>query len=396
MALIAVAGVTLIRCILNVNEDYSKEAILARRTGSVQTAQPTQSTLEAQSTVEIPDTPAPMLPDTNTVEENPTVALSADGMATANRSKVSVTASFGNIVYSIQADLEWYLDDELVYTEEDCLLVEGSTRTYDASVNVTEEGSDTAQVRLEVQFQNKTVEAETQFQVERMGAADSIVIRTEEIAVTAKRDSDIYSASDLSSATGDAMESGDSGLLLAYETDNSGLSALKLKFNDGSEGWVDAGDMEITGEDCTTDEDYSDQQKMDFVNNMNYDSYTSYLVWVSLYTQKVNVFQGYEGNWTLVESFDCATGVNETPTTTGVFQVQALQDRWDLGRTYVEPVLVFNGGEAFTSRPYDTESGEISDKTMGTPASGGSVRMLEEDIAWMAENIPLNTMVVVY
>lgn len=392
--LIAAAAYTLIRCVSHVNEDYSEEAIRARNSVGQTTVDTTLDSI--QSTVEIPATPAPMLPDTNSVEENPTVVLSADGMATVNRPSVSVTASFGNIVYSIMADLNWYVDDELVYTEKDCLLVEGSTKSYTATMDVTEEGAETAQVELEVSFQDKSVSAETEFQVERMGAEDTIVIRTEEITVTAKRDSDVYSDSNLTAATGASMDKAGTGLLLAYETDNSGLTALKLKLSDGSEGWVDAGDMEITDENCTIDEDYTDEQKMDFVNNMNYDSYTEYLVWVNLYTQKVNVFQGYEGNWTLVECFDCASGVNETPTSTGIFQVQSLRERWDLGKTYVEPVLVFNGGEAFTSRPFDSETDEITDETMGEPASGGSIRMMEEDIQWMADNIPINTMVVVY
>ena len=393
--LIGAAAYTLIGCIRNVNEDYSKDAIMARRNETVQTTQ--VSTPETvQSTTEPSATPAPVMPETSNVEEDPTVVLSADGTATVNRPTVSVTASFGNIVNSITADLKWYLDDELVYTETGCLVVEGATKTYQAKVDVDQEGADTAQVRLEVSFQDKLVDAETQFPVERMGAGDSIVIRTEEITVTARRDSGIYSGSDLSGDTGDAMAKSDTGLLLAYETNNSGLSALKLKFTDGSEGWVDAADMDITDENCTTDEDYTDDQKMDFVNNMNYDSYTEYLVWVSLYTQKVNVFSGYEGHWTLIETFDCSSGVNETPTTTGVFQIQSIRDRWDLGRTYVEPVLVFNGGEAFTSRPYSTETNEITDETMGEPASGGSIRMLDADIAWMADNIPINTMVVVY
>lgn len=382
---IAAAGYTLIGCLMHINDDHSQAAVMGSET---------QGTF--QSPVEVQDEPASMLPDTNEVEEDPLVGLSADGVATVNKPGVTVTAAFSNIQYSIVADLNWYVDGVLAYTEKDCLLVEGSTKSYVANVDVTQDGADTAEVLLDVSFQDKRVSAETDFQVERMGSADSIVIRTEEITVTAKRQSDVYTRSDLISGTGGTMEKAETGLLLAYESDNSGLSALKLKFQDGSEGWVDAGDMTITDENCTTDEDYPEDQKVEFVNNMSYDSYTEYLVWVNLYTQKVNVFRGFEGNWSLVQCFDCATGVNETPTTTGVFLVQAFQDRWDLGKTYVEPVLVFNGGEAFTSRPYDTETGKVADETMGEPASGGSVRMLEEDIQWMADNIPINTMVVVY
>jgi lipoprotein-anchoring transpeptidase ErfK/SrfK len=33
---------------------------------------------------------------------------------------------------------------------------------------------------------------------------------------------------------------------------------------------------------------------------------------------------------------------------------------------------------------------------MGEPASGGSVRMLEEDIAWMKENLTIGSLIVIY
>ena len=56
----------------------------------------------------------------------------------------------------------------------------------------------------------------------------------------------------------------------------------------------------------------------------------------------------------------------------------------------------YNGGEAITSRRYDAQTHYITDTTMGQPASGGSVRMREDDIQWMSENIPVGTLIVVY
>lgn len=378
-AVIGVAAATLIRCLLHINDDHSFEAVMgvtASPSQSVQTAEPSTVGLQMDSSI----------------DENPTVILSADGSATANHSTVTVTASFSNIINNIQADLKWFVDGELVDEEENRLLVEGSTVVYGVSVDVEDAEQDQALVELAVDFGDKTVTADTSFPVERQ----YVVIQTEEITVTCIQDCSIYSDSDLSEDTGEIMYEDETGLLLAYDTNSSGLSALKLQFPDGSEGWVSARRNEITEEDCTTDEDYTDEQKVEFVNSMNYDSNTEYLVWVSLYTQKVNVFTGYKGNWELEETFECATGVNETPTTTGVFMLNTLNERWDLGKTYVEPVLIFNGGEAFTSQPYDVETGEIADDTMGEPASSGSVRMLEDDIAWMSDNLPIGTMVVVY
>ena len=263
-------------------------------------------------------------------------------------------------------------------------------------MDVKNSEADEASVELVVEFGGKRVTAATEFPIERPDDGDYVTIQTEEIPVTCIQTCSIYYDDTLQMDTGDVMNTGDTGLLLAYQSNSMGLSALKLQFEDGSSGWVSARRNEISQEDCTTDEDYTKEQKTEFVNSMGYDSKTEYLVWVSLYTQKVNVFRGYKGHWELTECFDCASGVNETPTSTGTFKIQTLKERWDLGATYVEPVLVFNGGEAFTSQPYDVETDEIADDTIGKPASGGGVRLLEDDIAWMSENMLIDTMVVVY
>ena len=374
------AAVTLTRCLIHMNDDHSREALL----GPVVTPAPSPQPAETS--------PGPELPESD-VDENPTVQLFADSAATVNHPTVTVTASFGDIVNNITAKLSWYVDGELQKEQEDCLLVAGSTMSYAATVEITEDSPEEAEVRLEVSFQDKTVEAETSFEVEPLGG--SILVQTEEITVTALRSSELYEDSELSNGTGSTMEENSTGLLLAYETNENGVSVLNLKLEE-EEVWVRAENMQITDEDCTTDEDYTDEQKVDFVNSMNYDSQRSYLVWVSLYTQKVNIFRGYQGNWELFKSFDCSSGMNETPTTTGVFTIQGIQERWDLGETYVSPVLVFNGGEAFTSQPYDADTGEVADDTMGKPASGGGVRLVKKDIEWMEENIPSGTLVVVY
>lgn len=380
-ACIGAAAFTLIRCLLHVNDDHSEIALMGQLTPTVTAA---QNPIVNASALELMD---------SDVEENPTVNLRADSIATANHPTVTTTASFSDIVKSINATLEWYVDGELK-KEEKCLLVEGSTMSFAATVDITEDSPEEAKVELKVGFQNKSVEAETTFKVEPLGTG--IVIQTEEIPVTALRDSEIYEDSDRTISTGNIMEKSSEGLMLSYESDNSGLTALKLQMEDGSEGWVNADNMRISQEDCTVDEDYTDEQKMDFVNSMNYDSRTSYLVWVSLYTQRVNIFTGYQGHWELTKSFECASGVNESPTTTGIFAIQDVRERWDLGQTYVEPVLIFNGGEAFTSQPYNAATDEIDDDTIGKPASGGGVRLVKEDIQWMEEKLPLDTLVVVY
>lgn len=388
-AVIGAAVYTLVGCLMHINDDYSATAILG--TSDVQTFQSSDSGVTAMpQTTGVAENP---------VDESPTVIVYSDGSATAGRPYVTVTAAFGDIVNSIVADLNWYLDGELVWQETNRLLVEGSTVSCKVDVDLDEAKTPTSEVSLEVLFDEKTISGKTDIQLSLPesdeAAEDTVVVQTTEIPVTAKRSSDIYTDASMSTRIG-TMDKNETGLFLSYEAENRGLTALRLLFSDGSTGWVDADDLEISEEDCTTDEDYTTEVKEEFVNSMQYDSQTGIMVWVSLYTQKVNVFSGYQENWTLVQSFDCATGLNTSPTSTGTYRYGYPVERWDLGSTYVEPVLVFNGGEAFTSQPYDSDTGKIANDTMGEPASGGSVWMLEEDLKWMEQNLPLTSLVVVY
>ena len=116
-AIIGLAVYTIATCVMHMNDDHSKQAVLG--------AQPTQ----AQNTFQSAVTPAPVELVDNSANENPTVVLSADGTATMNHSAVAVTASFSDIESSIQADLKWYVNGELTDESEKRLLVEGSTLT---------------------------------------------------------------------------------------------------------------------------------------------------------------------------------------------------------------------------------------------------------------------------
>lgn len=387
--IIGAAVYTLVGCLLHINDDHSAAAIMGNNT-----TQSFQSSDHVEgSEVAMPQTTGMVEEE---VDENPTVVVYADGQITASRPYCTVTAAFGDIVSSIVAELSWYVDGVLVDQESQRLLVEGSTVSTKIELDVEDAEADSALVTLEIAFDEKVVTGETRIELDVPESGETAVaIQTMEIPVTATQKCGIYASESLENEVG-FMSKGDSGLFLAYESVDEDGKAIQLLLSDGSIGWVDAEDVEISEENHTTDEDYSEDAKTDFVNSMQYDSQTSYMVWVSLYTQKVNVFSGYQKNWELVKSFDCATGLNDSPTTTGVFTYSALKDRWDLRTTYVEPVLIFNGGEAFTSRPYDSESGKLADETMGEPASAGSVRMLEDDIQWMADHLPQGSLVVVY
>lgn len=146
------------------------------------------------------------------------------------------------------------------------------------------------------------------------------------------------------------------------------------------------------------DNDYSEQIKTDFVNGKGYASDTRYLLWVNRAFQHVNVFVGSQGEWELHKQFLCATGGRYTPTPVGVYKTTYKQVGWFTEEYTVKPVVRFllGSGYAFHSRLYYPGTNRLSDASIGFPVSQGCIRMYDEDIQWIYDNIPKNTTVVVF
>ncbi|MDR3766159.1 MAG: L,D-transpeptidase family protein [Butyricicoccus sp.] len=144
--------------------------------------------------------------------------------------------------------------------------------------------------------------------------------------------------------------------------------------------------------------DYSDDEKTVFVNAKGYASDTQYLIWVSRSAQMVNVFQGSKGNWKLIHEFQCATGKSSSPTPVGVTYVTYKQTAWVTSSYTCRPIVRFypGTGYAFHSRLYYPGTNTLKDPSIGFPVSAGCVRMLDEGINWLYNNIPSKTTVVIY
>ena len=147
--------------------------------------------------------------------------------------------------------------------------------------------------------------------------------------------------------------------------------------------------------------DYTPEVKTRWVNLQGYKSKTKYLIWVNLTYQRVNIFQGSQGQWYLIRSCLCGSGKASTPTPRGVFTTSYKQTAWDYDNTYYcGPVVRFNGssGLAFHSRLeyYPMYSDRYYDARIGFPISHGCLRMYNDDIKWIYNNIPNGTTVVVY
>lgn len=145
--------------------------------------------------------------------------------------------------------------------------------------------------------------------------------------------------------------------------------------------------------------DYDQQTKMIWINSKEYESTTNYLIWISISQQRVNIFQGNNGHWTLKKCFLVGTGAQGTDTPVGVYTVGTRSlAGWTTEEYNVRPVVRFNMGSglAFHSRIYDPEYTKITDPSIGYPVSHGCIRMYDEDVWWIYNSIPKDTTVVVY
>ena len=225
---------------------------------------------------------------------------------------------------------------------------------------------------------------------ERLDAAIAMV-RTINVEATVLYDTNIYSTLSLGGCIGRVK----AGTTVIYDN-YFGTYAARILTPDGVKGWVPYSAIRISTRSFVSQYDFTTEQKEGFVNRQGYKSKTDYLIWVSLATQQVVVYQGAQGNWKELRSFDCCSGKNSTPTIAGVFEIYYKQNAWDFGSYYVATVVGFNGGHAFHTRTYVKGTGALLDPTIGSPASHGCIRMYDADVAWISNNMPFGTTVVVY
>lgn len=145
--------------------------------------------------------------------------------------------------------------------------------------------------------------------------------------------------------------------------------------------------------------DYETYEKEIWVNAKGYTSKTEYLIWINLSMQRVNIFKGSEDAWTACYSCIVGTGAPGRGTPVGVYKTTyKAWAGWTTPTYTVKPVIGFkeNTGYAFHSRLYYPGGTKLSDASIGFPVSHGCVRMYDEDVLYIYNNIPLGTTVVVY
>jgi len=146
--------------------------------------------------------------------------------------------------------------------------------------------------------------------------------------------------------------------------------------------------------------DLTEYEKEVWINAKGYASDSDYLIWVSIAYQRVNIFEGSEKNWELIRSSIVGTGAPGSGTATGVCKTTYKQkDGWTTSKYTVRPVVRFRQGTgyAFHSRLYyPKDTGRLIDARIGFPVSHGCIRMYDEDIWFIYDNIPDGTTVVIF
>ena len=215
----------------------------------------------------------------------------------------------------------------------------------------------------------------------------------------------MYSSYTLQGATIGTLKKGEDVTYLTYSKVDNAMFSAQVRTKDGLVGWVKYWDLTISSEKFYVTWDYSAQVKEYWINNIKKASSSNkYLIWISLYTQKVNIFEGSKGQWKLIHVFPCASGTNDHCTRVQDTWIRYKTDYWHYRSDgfYVDHVTGFdNNGRAFHSRlkkygPNNELTDEIYSYAMGYPASHGCVRMMDDGVQFIWDNCPVGTAVIVY
>ena len=173
-------------------------------------------------------------------------------------------------------------------------------------------------------------------------------------------------------------------------------TATRVRLPDGTTGWVRYYDVEILPGTYYITKDYSTAVKEYYVNNTRkWGSSTGYMIWVSLYTQRINIFKGSKGKWKLVRSGPIASGRNDCPTPVEDKTILYKTPQWNYPEYYCHHVSVFDEARGFHSRP-TAYNGSVYYAAIGYPASNGCVRLMDEDCIFIYNNCAVGTAVHIY
>ena len=301
----------------------------------------------------------------------------------------------------------WYCDSKSVYSKNHLLLKDGdvisTTMDFTAWVNASNP-PDTVPIKFELVSGSEKRTFSYTAEIDHPQVSDTVIqqakaVRTQNIQAKVLTSCNLYSDGNLTSKIG-TVQSGTWVTYILYNNKNGYYYSAKIRLSNGTVGWVKHSNLQVSTGDFYVTWDYSTEVKEYWVNNIkNASSSTGYLIWASLYTQRVNIFKGSAGNWKLVKCFPCSSGLNTSNTPPEDKTIQSKTAKWyfsDDGNYYVDHVTVLDArGRAFHSRPKNMD-GSVKDYTMGKPSSHGCMRMMDDGVQYIYNNCPIGTKVVLF
>lgn len=137
--------------------------------------------------------------------------------------------------------------------------------------------------------------------------------------------------------------------------------------------------------------DYSRETKLAFVNGQNITSKTGYMIWVSLDKQRVNVFTGSSGRWTLQKTWKTSTGKADAPTLDQSFKsVYRIQKKSkEVNGLYWYSFVYGSGIHRFP--------GSGASKVLGIqPVSHSCIRLKNKYAKWIFDTVPVKSRVFIW
>ncbi len=136
--------------------------------------------------------------------------------------------------------------------------------------------------------------------------------------------------------------------------------------------------------------DYTEADKLAYINNQTIKSSTDTMVWISLDKQRVNIFKGSNRNWELVRTMKTSTGKADAPTLDVSF-LKKYVIQWkkpDVKGLLFYSAIYGSGMHKWPGSGYSKYSGK-------TPVSHSCVRLGTDDAKWVYDNdnVPINSRV---
>ncbi|MCC8051757.1 MAG: L,D-transpeptidase family protein [Clostridiales bacterium] len=129
----------------------------------------------------------------------------------------------------------------------------------------------------------------------------------------------------------------------------------------------------------------------------SYKSSTKYLILVNSKTNKVGIFTGKKGNWTLKYYWTASTGKASSPTVKGSYTITGRGKSFGTSTYTCWYYTQFYGNYLFHSILYSPGSmTTVVESGLGTNASHGCVRLSLSHAKWIYTNIPNKTKVISY